>query len=273
MHYRVEGSGQPVILVHGMAASLHTWRFTFPELIANGYRVYAVDLPGHGESARPNGPPEQHIDAIYDSFKDWITELGVQEPFFLVAHSMGAYLSCRFAIQHPAAVQGLVLIDPYISYDQLTIWLRIPMARPRLSATLLDRAPLWVVESVVRLNRHLAERIPPGMQQQVALDYKRAAAEILFSAARIEDITPQLDQITAATMVIWGERDLTLAPQSFPQLLEVFPNATGHTLRECGHAPHLTHPSEFNQTLIRFLQNHSVESGQPDGRGDQRFKT
>ena len=53
INFRVEGSGPPILLVHGFGANLNHFRFQFPALVAAGYTVYAIDLLGFGASEKP----------------------------------------------------------------------------------------------------------------------------------------------------------------------------------------------------------------------------
>ncbi|MBI3737910.1 MAG: alpha/beta fold hydrolase, partial [Chloroflexi bacterium] len=60
-----KGKGSPVILIHGLAASLHDWDFLLPELDKAGYAGYALDLLGHGESPKPDSR-EYEMDWLFD---------------------------------------------------------------------------------------------------------------------------------------------------------------------------------------------------------------
>src|SRR6516162_1385777 len=89
-----EGLGVPVLLLHGFGADLNTWMFTQPAL-AEGRRVIALDLPGHGGSAKnvSAGDAEHLTDAVEAA----ATTLGV-ERFHLVGHSMGGAIAASLAL-------------------------------------------------------------------------------------------------------------------------------------------------------------------------------
>ncbi|PIZ26014.1 MAG: hypothetical protein COY47_02795, partial [Chloroflexi bacterium CG_4_10_14_0_8_um_filter_57_5] len=86
-----------------------------------------------------------------------------------------------------------------------------------------------------------------------ALDYKRADPGIYNIPRTMRDLTSDLPRVSAPTLVIWGARDQTLAPASFPELVRLLPNARGETLVSCGHVPHQCHAAQFNCLVMDFL--------------------
>ncbi|NJN43650.1 MAG: alpha/beta fold hydrolase [Anaerolineae bacterium] len=68
-----------------------------------------------------------------------------------------------------------------------------------------------------------------------------------------ENLLPYLDQISTPTMIIWGDHDLTLSPDSFPDLVQAIPKAKSLSFTGCGHVPHLTRLEVYNETVLAFL--------------------
>jgi pimeloyl-ACP methyl ester carboxylesterase len=68
-----------------------------------------------------------------------------------------------------------------------------------------------------------------------------------------EDLTDELHRISVPALVVWGERDQTLTPASFPKLVQAMPGATGRSIR-AGHVPHQSNPEEFNRYALEFLR-------------------
>jgi pimeloyl-ACP methyl ester carboxylesterase len=104
--YRDEGSGDALLLIHGMAGSSETWRAVLPQL-AKKYRVIAPDLLGHGQSAKPRG--DYSLGAFAVSLRDLLDELGVAQAT-IVGHSLGGGVAMQFFYQHPDYCRRLVLI-------------------------------------------------------------------------------------------------------------------------------------------------------------------
>jgi len=84
LNYIETGHGIPVILIHGMAASLYDWQTLTPALAQAGYRALAVDLLGHGASPKPNKPHLYSIRSVYAVLEDWMRSLDLETPLHLV---------------------------------------------------------------------------------------------------------------------------------------------------------------------------------------------
>jgi abhydrolase domain-containing protein 6 len=248
------GEGPPVILVHGMAASLRQWDLLIPQLVEAGFSAHALDLQGHGDSAKPEEVENYHIEIFFDQFTKWIDGLGFNgTPFSIVSHSMGAYLSLLFALRFPKRVQMLVLTDPLYSPKQLSPFLRLAMRNPNPGIRILEKLPPWIFDLVLRWTEQTQSRVPTLIRRQLAIDFKRASSLILYTARTIRDMTPQIPRIQIPSLVIWGKKDLTLSPGSFPRLVRSLPQATSYSFPQCGHIPHLTQAAIYNQKVLDFI--------------------
>ncbi|HMV97119.1 MAG TPA: alpha/beta hydrolase, partial [Anaerolineales bacterium] len=98
--------------------------------------------------------------------------------------------------------------------------------------------------------------LPEHIRYQTALDYKRASSGIYNIPRSFPNLTSSLPQIKQPTLLLWGGRDQTLAPQSFPRIGEFLPNVVAsHALPICGHVPHQCHPEKFNPHVMKFLKD------------------
>ena len=86
VRYRRAGTGDTIVLLHGLAGSSRTWRHVMPTL-AEHHDVIAPDLLGHGESAKPTG--DYSLGAFASGLRDFLSILGV-ETVTIVGHSFGA---------------------------------------------------------------------------------------------------------------------------------------------------------------------------------------
>ena len=258
-----QGEGAPVILTHGLAASLHDWDDLLPELAASGYAGYALDLFGHGESYKPADHHEYTFDAVFDHFAAWIDSLQINEPMILVGHSLGGGLSLQYTLRNPERVRALVLVNPFYDIQQLPPILQLAFRRKLINTTLIDRTPYRLFRFFVDMtsfNFYIGNRethiLPEHIRYQTALDYTRAASGIYNIPRSLPNLTVDLPLIQQPTLLLWGGRDQTLAPASFPRIGNILPNVIGtHTFPICGHVPHQCHPEKFNPHVMKFLKD------------------
>jgi pimeloyl-ACP methyl ester carboxylesterase len=256
------GEGPPVILVHGLAASLHDWDMLLPALAEAGYTGYALDLLGHGDSYKPQQLEAYTSDAVYDHMQAWIDSLTLEQPAIVIGHSLGGYMSLQFTLQHPNRVRALVLANPFYTQEQLPPALRFFLRRPLLNTTLIERTPYWLFRLLIDVtslqfgnsNDNL-HSLPEAVRIQTALDFKRAAPGIYNIPRTLRDLTPDLPRIHQPTLVIWGARDQTIDPKTFPTLVEKLPNARGESMPICGHVAHQCHALDFNKKVFSFLDS------------------
>jgi pimeloyl-ACP methyl ester carboxylesterase len=154
----------------------------------------------------------------------------------------------------------LVLVNPFYSRSQLPLLLRSIYGRFNLSGLTTGRAPGWLLRFIVDMSSMSVghsvgalHSLPEKIRAQTVLDYTRTAPGVYNIPSSVSDMANSLHEINMPALVLWGDRDQTLAPSSFPQLVDALPKARGETLR-AGHVPHQSHAVAFNQTVMRFLK-------------------
>jgi pimeloyl-ACP methyl ester carboxylesterase len=255
INYESLGDGPPVVLIHGMGASLRQWDSLMPQLAAQGFSAHALDLQGHGDSPKPRNLEDYHVEVLYAQLKCWINNLKLDRPALFVGHSLGGYLSLIFALRHPENVHALVLTDPLYSPRQLSPIFRFLGKRPETGIQLLDNLPAWIFDKAFQWVEKIKQPLPTAMRRQLFQDIKRTTPLILNIPQTVSDLTPQLSRVRHPTLVIWGSRDLTLAPASFPKIVAALPEAESFTFQGCGHIPHLTQAPAFNRRVLEFASS------------------
>lgn len=252
-----QGTGAPVILIHGLAASLFDWNDLLPALAAAGYTTCALDLLGHGKSRKPDKLDDYTIENVFAHFSAWINSLQLEEPLILVGHSLGGYLSIQYALRYPQRVRALVLGDPFLSLAQLPFYLRLHYRYPIFNPAMLEHLPEWIFRRVIDLTSLSIRNgyvLTEEVRMQTAADYKRANPGIFNILHTVQDLTSRLSSVSRSTLLLWGERDQTLAPAFFEKILKAIPNASGSGIPGAGHVPHQSHPAEFNRRVLEFIQ-------------------
>src|SRR5215216_3856606 len=124
LNYIEEGSGAPMVLLHGLTSQKLGWHSALPELTKH-WHVYVPDLRGHGKTG--HAPDEQYHNADYA--RDVIAFLKhIGEPAVLMGHSLGAMVAIVTAAQYPEGVRAIVLLDPPLSTYSASIQIQPDVA-------------------------------------------------------------------------------------------------------------------------------------------------
>lgn len=264
LHYVEAGAGPLVVLLHGFPEFWFAWRRQIPALAAAGFRVVAPDMRGYNLSSRPRGVAAYEIGRLATDVRDLIAERGAQRAF-LVGHDWGAAVAWTTAMDHPACVERLAILNaphPRRMIDGLKDWHQLLR-----SWYLFFFALPWLPERVVRARRWrlLRSSLPKAFTSEVIdryieawsqpgaatamLNYYRAALRGAPAAAR-RTIIP----ITAPTLVIWGQQDRYLGPDlAQPEPADV-PNLDRvERLADCSHWVAHDAPDRVSQLLVEFF--------------------
>ena len=248
------GSGPAVVLVHGLAASMYSWRYAIDPLVAAGYRVIAYDNRGFGFSDKPAGG---YTNAAYVHLLFGLLDsLGVSDAV-LVGHSMGGAIVADAALTLPSRVRGLVLVDAAGLGIGMSFMLRVakwPIVGP-LSDHLRGRgATATILRSIYGDPSRVTEQQIDQYYAPIALpDFGRGLRGILHEF-RFEDLQGRLGSIMAPTLVMWGARD-HLIPQQIGEVMAAqLPHSSLARFQAAGHALPEESPEEFNRVLIGYLK-------------------
>lgn len=254
IHYEQSGQGHPIVLLHGVAASLRDWDSLRSVLDRRGFHVYALDLLGHGESPKPRQSGAYRAEALVDLLDGFLDEVIGRPPYTLLGHSLGGYLSLAYALRKPTLVWALILVNPVFRPDQLSPAIQLVRRRPAWGSWALRNAPPWLVEVLAGWRPIGSKPIPREARKQLAVDYRRAAPEVVHIPKSFQDLSQQVRGIQSPAFVVWGEQDRTLDPASYHELVQYLPNAEGQSFPQCGHQPHLATPDAFEKSVVEFLQ-------------------
>jgi 2-succinyl-6-hydroxy-2,4-cyclohexadiene-1-carboxylate synthase len=260
VNYVQTGAGAPVIMVHGLAASLRDWKDLMPALDKAGYHSYALDLLGHGESAKPESLEDYHIENVFDHFAEWTQSLHLDQPPIIVSHSLGGYLAIEYALRYPNALRALVLASPFYALSQLPRSLQWVYRYQLINAQLFTFTPSWMIRFLVDLTslslttgRGPAFVLSDSLRAQTTEDYKRVAPGIFNIPHTTRGLTPFLEQINLPALIIYGMHDNTLRPKYFQPLIDAL-HARSEAIQDAGHVVHQSHAEQFNQLVIDFLK-------------------
>ncbi|MBD2089275.1 alpha/beta fold hydrolase [Microcoleus sp. FACHB-1515] len=265
--YTVQGSGIPLILIHGFGASIGHWRQNIPVLASGGYRVFAIDLLGFGSSDKPA------IDYSVEVWEELLTDFCaalVKEPAIFVGNSIGALLSMMMLANHPDLSRGGILLNAAGGLnhrpDELTLPLRVVMGtfvklvgserfgpflfnlvrqKPRIRKTLMQvyRDRTAVTDELVDLLYEPS--CDPGAQKVFAS---------ILTAPPGPKPTELLPKIHAPMLILWGEAD----PWTPISGAKIYQDLSGESVEftsipNAGHCPHDENPTLVNRLILEWL--------------------
>ena len=260
--YQAAGTGRPLVLVHGVGGSSVNYAQNIAEL-AQRYRVYAVDVPGHGRSEKPERGYE--VERAVPFIAAFIREV-CGEPAALVGMSAGGLMCALTAEAHPELVTHLVLVcsaglgrDVNLSLRLMTLpvtWPMIEGARPtptgvRLAMRRVVHDPACLTDEVVALL--CEDRARPGAARAMLRALRSNLG--LFGMKRWRRHLRTLRRVGAPVMIIWGRQDrLIPVSHAYHAWRWLGKRARLHILEGCGHLPPLERPAEFNRLVLDFVR-------------------
>jgi pimeloyl-ACP methyl ester carboxylesterase len=250
--YERAGEGPPLVLVHGAACDGRLWQPQF-EALADEFTVIAWDEPGAGRSS---DVPRDFELSDYGSALAAVVEDAAGGPAHVAGLSWGGTVTLELHRQRPDLVASLILVDTYAgwkgSLPEEEVRARVAHMRETLAAPRQEFDPtlpgLFAGDPPPRyvpLLTAVAEAVRPG------------SLEVQLTLMAETDQTDLLPQITAPTLLLWGERDA----RSPLYVAEQFDRAISHArlvvIPNCGHVSNLEAPDEFNRAVRDFCRAQS----------------
>jgi pimeloyl-ACP methyl ester carboxylesterase len=247
LHQGGDPEKPPLVLIHGAGGNHLYWPAEIRRL--GDYRVYALDLPGHGKSG---GRGQQTIEAYTESILTWLEAIGLFRAVF-VGHSMGGAIALTLAYNHTEHVVGLGLFATG--------------ARLRVSPLILENASNAVsfpaaVETITayafssQADKRLVELASKRM-----LETRPSVLHGDFLACDAFDLIETVPEIDLPTLVLCGEDD-QLTPLRFSQYLaDQMSNTQLEVIPNAGHMVMLEKPQAVASALTEFLVNIDYRPG------------
>ena len=245
LHYLEAGSGDPLVLVHGLGShAAQDWgRLIVP--LGRRFHVYAPDLPGFGQSERPPDA-DYSIPMQVEAVRAFMEAKGVRRAR-VAGISMGGWIVSRLAAEHPESVERLVVVDAAGMRPE----------RPDIPAEALlprDEAGVRRLAAVVRHNAP----VPPSFVARDILALRLREEWIVRRAlesmgAGRDWLNGTLGRAEMPVLVVWGRQD-ALIPLAYGEGLQAeFPRARLAVLDDCGHVPMADCPEAFDRAFLPFL--------------------
>lgn len=254
--YAIEGSGPPLVLIHGLACGRRMW-FHQIRALRKAFTVITYDQRGHGQSAAPRDPTEYSGAHLTRDLVGLLDHLRISRSH-IVGFSLGGGPALGIAASMPDRVSALVLAGVGSGADNVTL---IPSVTRRwVSMANRDGMPALVEEMLraefFKTYAARSRRARCYMRALIASTPVHSLAftlsEVLAKRRSLFRMTATLKSIHVPTLVLRGDMD-NVCRASSKLLAQTIPRARRSIIQRAGHMVPLEAPGEFNQALLSFL--------------------
>lgn len=256
VHYRDEGEGEVLILLHGFGASLHTWE-EWAKGLTKQYRVIRIDIPGFGLS---DSPVRRNVNVSFFTkfLHDFVNELGIAE-HHLIGNSFGGWMAWEYALLYPERVKKLILIAAAGYFTKDTHVKAIDFAAKSFFKKLLAKGvPRFIIKTMVqnafadkkKVNAFMVNRYYglANREGNLASIIKFATQTPVASVNKIKDIQHQ-------TLIMWGKKDKVIHYVDALKFKHDIPDSRLVVYESVGHVPMEELPEQSLKDLQVFLED------------------
>jgi 4,5:9,10-diseco-3-hydroxy-5,9,17-trioxoandrosta-1(10),2-diene-4-oate hydrolase len=266
IRYLSAGEGPPLVLLHGAGDNALDWRLVMPTLAAT-HRVYAPDLPGSPDSARP---PADYSPTFFERFVvKFVDSLGIGRATY-IGNSLGGLIALRLALSEPARVAALVLVDSAgLGYAINPTFTSVNFPGLAEAAIPFWRTPVGAYQRAWGRTALLFAHSPRSVPREWLAEQCRLARSPGYLEAHLtvlralvsplgqrEVLVDRLPSLKIPTLVVWGERDRVLPCSQAKRAVARLQEGSLALIPDCGHMPHVECPDRFLGALDGFLLNY-----------------
>jgi magnesium chelatase accessory protein len=258
-HIQRGGKGPPLLLVHGTAASTHSWAALLP-LLAERFDVLVLDLPGHGFTD-PLPDAEMTLTGMAAAVTGLIRQLAFV-PRIAIGHSAGAAIIVRMSLDGAlAAPHRLIAINgALLPFGGVASRLFSPMAKLLALNPLMPRLFAWRAESVSAVKRVIAgtgsQIDEAGLELYARLFRSQghvSAALAMMAGWDLETLVTDMARLSNPLSLIACGNDLAISPELAFQIADRVPSARVTFLRGLGHLAHEERPAEITRVILELV--------------------
>jgi pimeloyl-ACP methyl ester carboxylesterase len=262
-HVRDEGPADdpdPIVLLHGTSSSLHTWDGWVSKLKSQR-RVIRVDMPGFGLTG-PNPNGKYDIQTYSHFVASLMSQLHVQHAV-LAGNSLGGYVAWKTAVDYPARITKLILIDAAgYKYESQSVPLGFKLARiPLLSPLISHVLPKSIVANSVRNVYGDPSKVTPALIERYYETTLRAgnreAVVARFNQMKGGEFEQEIKEVKQPTLIIWGGKDRLIPLEYAGRFHHDIPGSTVMLFNGLGHVPQEEAPLETVEAAQAFLNKQS----------------
>lgn len=256
IHYRDEGEGKPVLLIHGFGSTLHTWEKIKPELLDNGFRAISLDLPGFGLTDYPSEDTRVPRDVYFEYMAKFVTAMQLND-LHVVGNSMGGWIAWEMASQYPEAIDKLVLIDA-AGYDiEETNAKAIKNSGRKIFKRFAKTGiAKWLVKSMVKQSYGDKKKVTDELVDfyySMANREGNIASSMYLAQNIVEPESEKIKHIKNETLILWGSKDKLINVRDAAKFSKDLENDEVIIYQGVGHTPMEENHEQCAVDMVRFF--------------------
>ncbi|UVE19261.1 alpha/beta hydrolase [Pseudomonas sp. LS44] len=255
IHYYEGGptDGETILMLHGFGANKDNWP-RFAKYFTKRYHVIAIDLPGFGDSSKPDASYD--VGTQTERLAAFTKALGI-EKVHIIGNSMGGHISALFAARHPQQVLSVALIDNagVTAPTPGELALRLKRGEPNPLIVTKPEDFDQLLKFVFVEPPRLPERVKTYLAHMAIInsDHNNKIFQQLME--RYIPLESELGKIQAPALLLWGDQDRVLNVSSIEVMKPLLKNPTVVIMKDCGHAPMIERPQETAEHYQAFLDS------------------
>ena len=257
--YHRKGSGQPLVMVHGIVTYSFIWD-DIADALSENYDVIWLDLLGCGDSGKPVGV-DFSIKAHAHRLKEFIDQLGI-ERFHLVSHDVGGGIAQIYAVNYPEDLYDAVLINA-IAYDFWPVQPIIAMRTPIIRQLALASLDFGVLRKIVSSGLYYKEGLTPDLIARFKapfLTHEGRKAFIHFAKCldnkHLLEIASDLRELDLPVLIVRGDADPYLSLEISEKLHDEIPGSRLIRIPTGGHFIQFDEPEFLTKIISEFIDTH-----------------
>tara|TARA_B100000575_G_scaffold85615_1_gene67667 strand:+ start:7311 stop:8060 length:750 start_codon:yes stop_codon:yes gene_type:complete len=239
-NYIEKGEGQVIILLHGLMGGLSNFTDVLDFFSSRDYKVIIPELPIYNLPLK-----ETTVKAFSDFLEDFIQHKNLNN-VILLGNSLGGHIGLIFSNNNPNLVKSLVLTGSSGLYEN-SMGESYPK---RENYEYIKKKTEEVFFNPKVATKEIIDEVYETVNNRDKLVRTLAIAK---SAIR-HNMSKELPNILTPTLLIWGENDLVTPPEVATEFKLLLPNSELKWIKNCGHAPMMEYPNEFNRILFNWLK-------------------
>lgn len=263
---RVEGTGKPFVILHGLYGSSDNW-LTIAKKLATKYQVFSIDLRNHGHSPKSD---IHDFEAMRNDLAEFFEEHRIEKAI-LMGHSMGGKTAMSFAADYPEHIEKLIVVDIapkdyFLLNDESQYYQHNSILQAMLEIDLSR------IENRKQAEQFLLERIDSRQVVQFLLKnlHRKKETQQFEWRVNVPVLYENLDEIIKGVNARWfddripitsypvlfikGANSNYILPEDFPSIKRIYPEAEIVTIPDAGHWLHAEQPQLFMDAVWNFVQ-------------------